>query len=103
MQESFVDAARFRPGHDEYTPLGSGWTAESEIGAVQRTLLVSRAGWSTPVYSATRLHRVDLLTKYATSPVKGIHCFKYIFFAIMILLQSPLLRHGYLLSRILTV
>lgn len=60
VQESFVDAARFRPGHDEYTPLGSGWTAESEIGAVQRTLLVSRAGWSTPVYSATRLHRVDL-------------------------------------------
>lgn len=53
MQKSFVDAVRFRPGHDEYTPLGSGWTAESEIGAVQRTLLVSRAGWSAPVYSLT--------------------------------------------------
>lgn len=39
VQESFVDAVRFRPGHDEYTPLGSGWTAEFEIGAVQRTLL----------------------------------------------------------------
>ena len=60
MQKSFVDAARFRPGHDEYTPLGSGWTAESEIGAVQRAPLVSRAGWSAPVYSLTRLRGVDL-------------------------------------------
>lgn len=60
MQKSFVDAVRFRPGHDEYTPLGSGWTAESEIGAVQRTLLVPRAGWSTPVYALTLLYRVDL-------------------------------------------
>lgn len=53
MQQSFVDAVRFRPGHDEYTPLGSGWIAEFEIGTVQRTQLISRAGSDACVYSVT--------------------------------------------------
>lgn len=71
-QKSFVDAVRFRPGHDEYTPLGSSWTAESDMSPVQSWMKHSclfpdatLACWP--------------LTKNATTFVKAIHCFKYFF------------------------
>lgn len=77
VQKSFVDAVRFRPGHDEYTPLGSGWTAESEIGAVQRNAACFQ-NWMehSCLFSDSTLPRWPL-TKYATTLAKGIHSFKY--------------------------
>lgn len=59
-EKSFVDALRFRPGHDEYTPLGSDWTAESEIGAVQRTLHDSNPELDGALLFSLWLYRVDL-------------------------------------------